>query len=54
MDKNAFLVAMVTAELKAALNIGKFEKEFENAQQTRLDANNQTTGNVPQQPSNGQ
>lgn len=60
MNKRAFNISYVTAELKAKLCIGKFEKEFENGNQNQqqqptpqLRQDNNAQGNVPQQPGYG-
>jgi hypothetical protein len=61
MNKRAFNIAYVSAELKAKLCITKFEKEFEkNGNQNQqgqstpqLRQDNAPQGNIPQQPGYG-
>jgi hypothetical protein len=56
MNKRAFNLAYVEAEIRAKLNIQKFEKEFENGNQNQsgnaptVRQDNNAQGNVPQQP----
>lgn len=60
MNKRAYLVAVVKAEVRAKMAIQRFEKEFEtngNPNQRggspTVRQNNTPTGNVPQQPGYG-
>jgi hypothetical protein len=59
MNKRAYLIAAVNAELKAKLDIDKFDKEFSNGNQNNqgngsaIRQDNNAQGNVPQQPQYG-
>lgn len=56
MKRKTFLIAAVTAEVKAKLIVARFEKEFLNGNQnqrgngTKAGQTNNAQGNVPQQP----
>jgi hypothetical protein len=52
MNRRTFLIAVVNAEVRAKIALMKFDQEFNNASQNtaKIGQNNQSAGNVPQQP----